>query len=100
MAAALQSRELFQSRFSAFVLLPGRDLRVISYLSTVDHVTNYLKGYSRRMDVVNRGLSGYNTSQALEVLSQVIPSPSNGKVEYMVLTLPRHAEEEFIFSQV
>lgn len=41
---------------------------------------------SRRLDVVNRGFSGYNTSQALEILEQVFPklSPEGPKMKYLV----------------
>jgi lysophospholipase L1-like esterase len=37
------------------------------------------------MDVVNRGLSGYNTSQALEILPRIIPPPSDGRIVYLIL---------------
>lgn len=41
---------------------------------------------SRRYDVVNRGFSGYNTSQALKILEQVFPKPEAGgpKLKYLV----------------
>lgn len=41
---------------------------------------------SRRYDVVNRGFSGYNTSQALKILEQVFPKPeaSGPKLKYLV----------------
>ncbi|KAK3997244.1 SGNH hydrolase-type esterase domain-containing protein [Cladorrhinum sp. PSN332] len=39
----------------------------------------------RRFDVINRGLSGYNTSNALSVLPQIFPPPVPGgpKLEYL-----------------
>ncbi|KXX74323.1 Isoamyl acetate-hydrolyzing esterase 1, partial [Madurella mycetomatis] len=39
----------------------------------------------RRFDVVNRGLSGYNTSNALSVLPQIFAQPTPGlpKIEYL-----------------
>ncbi|KAJ9150870.1 GDSL Lipase/Acylhydrolase family protein [Pleurostoma richardsiae] len=44
---------------------------------------------NRRMDVINRGFSGYNTSQALKVLEKVFPepAPSGPKLEYLVVLL-------------
>ncbi len=40
----------------------------------------------RRFDVVNRGLSGYNTSQTLQILPELFPAPVPGgpKLEYLV----------------
>lgn len=38
----------------------------------------------RRLDVVNRGYSGYNTSQARVVLPQVLPPPALERVRLMV----------------
>lgn len=44
------------------------------------------KDCSRRLDVINRGFSGYNTSQALEILEKVFPKPSpeGPKLKYLV----------------
>ncbi|KAL8400324.1 hypothetical protein RB594_000634 [Gaeumannomyces avenae] len=44
---------------------------------------------SRRYDVVNRGFSGYNTSQALKILPQLFPAPqpSGPKLEYLIVLL-------------
>ncbi|KAF2162824.1 hypothetical protein M409DRAFT_68820 [Zasmidium cellare ATCC 36951] len=39
--------------------------------------------YVRRLDVVNRGLSGYNTRMALQVLPQVIPPPEQAKLRFV-----------------
>lgn len=39
--------------------------------------------YVRRMDVVNRGFSGYNTRQALEVLPHIVPPRSQTRVRFM-----------------
>lgn len=41
--------------------------------------------YVRRLDVVNRGLSGYNTEQALRVLSHIIPPPQQTKIRFMTI---------------
>ncbi|KAI1376678.1 SGNH hydrolase [Hypoxylon crocopeplum] len=43
----------------------------------------------RYLDVINRGFSGYNTKNALELLPQIFlpPSPSNPKIEYLLVLL-------------
>ncbi|KAI1164258.1 SGNH hydrolase [Nemania serpens] len=43
----------------------------------------------RALDVVNRGLSGYNTKNALELLPQIFlpPSPTNPRIEYLLVLL-------------
>ncbi|KAK3058630.1 hypothetical protein LTR09_000195 [Extremus antarcticus] len=41
--------------------------------------------YLRRLDVINRGLSGYNTRQALQVLPQVIPPPEKARVRFLTI---------------
>ncbi|OCL09250.1 SGNH hydrolase [Glonium stellatum] len=41
--------------------------------------------YIRRLDVVNRGLSGYNTDQALKVLPNIIPSPERVQVRFLMI---------------
>jgi lysophospholipase L1-like esterase len=41
----------------------------------------------RRLDIVNRGLSGYNTSNALSVLPKIFvpPAPGGPKIEYLLV---------------
>jgi lysophospholipase L1-like esterase len=41
--------------------------------------------YVRKLDVINRGFSGYNTRQALQVLPKVIPSPQQARVRFLVI---------------
>ncbi|KAI1173941.1 SGNH hydrolase [Nemania sp. FL0916] len=43
----------------------------------------------RGLDVVNRGLSGYNTKNALELLPLIFPppSPANPRIEYLLVLL-------------
>jgi lysophospholipase L1-like esterase len=41
--------------------------------------------YVRRLDIINRGFSGYNTSQALKVLPKVMPSPQQARVRFMMI---------------
>ncbi|KAI0430456.1 SGNH hydrolase-type esterase domain-containing protein [Xylaria sp. FL1042] len=43
----------------------------------------------RGLDVINRGFSGYNTKNALELLPQIFlpPSPANPRIEYLLVLL-------------
>ncbi|KAH7115068.1 SGNH hydrolase-type esterase domain-containing protein [Dendryphion nanum] len=41
--------------------------------------------YIRRLDVVNRGFSGYNTRQALKVLPTILPSPQQARIRFLVI---------------
>ncbi|TIA40119.1 GDSL lipase/acylhydrolase family protein [Aureobasidium pullulans] len=43
--------------------------------------------YIRRLDVINRGFSGYNTTQALSVLPRVLPTPEQGRIRLMTIFL-------------
>ncbi|TQV99470.1 GDSL Lipase/Acylhydrolase family protein [Cordyceps javanica] len=45
--------------------------------------------YSRRLDVVNRGLSGYNTANVLEYFDRLIPekTSSSPEIKYLVILL-------------
>jgi len=40
---------------------------------------------SRRLDVINRGLSGYTTANALEIFQSILPLPSCTRVEYLLI---------------
>ncbi|KAI5922208.1 SGNH hydrolase-type esterase domain-containing protein [Camillea tinctor] len=47
-----------------------------------------LQGHCMRgLDVINRGFSGYNTKNALELLPQIFlpPSPTNPRIEYLLV---------------
>jgi lysophospholipase L1-like esterase len=41
--------------------------------------------YARRLDIINRGLSGYNTRQALDVLPIVVPKRSQASVRLLTI---------------
>ncbi|KAK3700558.1 hypothetical protein LTR37_015886 [Vermiconidia calcicola] len=41
--------------------------------------------YVRKLDVINRGMSGYNTTQALKILPQAIPSPEHAGVRFLTI---------------
>lgn len=40
--------------------------------------------YSRRIDLVKRGFSGYNTVNALSILPRIFPGPEQGRVRLLV----------------
>ncbi|ORY02562.1 SGNH hydrolase-type esterase domain-containing protein [Clohesyomyces aquaticus] len=41
--------------------------------------------YIRRLDVINRGFSGYNTEQALKVLPTILPSPEEARIRFLMI---------------
>jgi lysophospholipase L1-like esterase len=41
--------------------------------------------YARKVDVVNRGLGGYNTRMAMKVMHRVLPDPSSARVVLMTV---------------
>lgn len=41
--------------------------------------------YIRRLDIVNRGFSGYNTRQALRIVPHAVPSPQVAKLRFMTI---------------
>lgn len=43
------------------------------------------QAYLRRLDVVNRGFSGFNTEQGLKVLPQILPDPEQTRVRFMAI---------------
>ncbi|KAF2448698.1 SGNH hydrolase [Karstenula rhodostoma CBS 690.94] len=43
--------------------------------------------YIRRLDVVNRGFSGYTSRQALKILPHIVPSPSTANIRLLVVFL-------------
>ncbi|KAG6989003.1 hypothetical protein G7Y79_00066g095210 [Physcia stellaris] len=43
--------------------------------------------FIRRLDVINRGFSGYNTSQCLAVLPSFMPNPSQAHVRFLMVFL-------------
>lgn len=49
------------------------------------HLLNNHQAYTRRLDVVNRGLSGYNTDMAVRVLDKVVPGNTDDKIRLLVI---------------
>ncbi|KZF21496.1 GDSL lipase/acylhydrolase family protein [Xylona heveae TC161] len=43
--------------------------------------------YIRRLDVLNRGFSGYNSAHALKTLDKIVPNPSQGKIRFLTVFL-------------
>ncbi|KAH8812661.1 GDSL Lipase/Acylhydrolase family protein-like protein [Xylogone sp. PMI_703] len=41
--------------------------------------------YARRLDVINRGFSGYTTKNALEVISKALPTPEQASVRFLTI---------------
>ncbi|KAF1942843.1 SGNH hydrolase [Clathrospora elynae] len=41
--------------------------------------------YIRRLDVVNRGFSGYNSRQALQVLPTIVPPPDQVRIRFLAI---------------
>ncbi|KAG9232864.1 GDSL Lipase/Acylhydrolase family protein-like protein [Amylocarpus encephaloides] len=41
--------------------------------------------YVRRLDIVNRGFSGYNTDHILTVLADVLPTPQQAKIQFLTI---------------
>ncbi|KAH8681883.1 SGNH hydrolase-type esterase domain-containing protein [Xylariales sp. PMI_506] len=65
--------------------------------SLIQHCTDSIDGFvfqsaiqahcNRRLDIINRGFSGYNTSQCLHILQDIIPPVSCTKVDYFLILL-------------
>ncbi|KAI9824961.1 MAG: hypothetical protein M1826_007213 [Phylliscum demangeonii] len=43
--------------------------------------------YARRLDLINRGFSGYNTAHAVKALSKFMPTPDQAKIRFMQVTV-------------
>ncbi|KFY29012.1 hypothetical protein V493_02608 [Pseudogymnoascus sp. VKM F-4281 (FW-2241)] len=49
--------------------------------------------YTRRLDVVNRGLNGYQTEQGLAIIDYVFPSPANSpKIDKQLVSIERYRQ--------
>ncbi|KAL8949171.1 MAG: hypothetical protein Q9222_004703 [Ikaeria aurantiellina] len=44
-----------------------------------------VKAFIRRLDIINRGFNGYNTSQALKVLPKFMPRKEQASVRFMMI---------------
>ncbi|KAG5915935.1 hypothetical protein E4U42_007870 [Claviceps africana] len=77
--AALQSRKILP--LQQFSSLPKRSMVHVTPL------TKDCPGFIRRLDVVNRGFSGWNTANAIKYLTDIFPepTPSGPKLKYLVV---------------
>jgi lysophospholipase L1-like esterase len=57
----------------------GYDPAVCGWVSLLSHA------YQRRMMVVNGGLSGYSSDQALAILPRMLPTPEQAKIRILVI---------------
>ena len=62
-----------------------RGEKQISYLLTPTPTTSVNSVFIRRLDILNRGFSGYNTTNALDVFPEFIPNPSQATVRFLVI---------------
>lgn len=82
-----------QDGFSFYATLQKRECPWASPQSRPAHLQlliGVLTDCLRRYDVVNRGFSGYNTSQALKIFEHLFPEPGPGtpRMEYLVSPSP------------
>ncbi|PVH82493.1 SGNH hydrolase [Cadophora sp. DSE1049] len=71
-----------------FILLGDSILQFSSYLPNgASFGAGLAEHCIRRLDVINRGLSGYNTANVLVILEDLIPSTAAAKVDYLLLLL-------------
>lgn len=57
----------------------GYDPAACGWVSLLSHA------YQRRMTVINGGLSGYSSDQALAILPRMLPTPSQAKIKILVI---------------
>jgi len=76
------------SSYPQFLLVGDSLLEFSTHLTSGFSFTAALQSrYIRRLDVINRGFSGYNTSHILEILSRIIPDPAFAEVKYILILL-------------
>nr|POE79715.1 isoamyl acetate-hydrolyzing esterase 1 like [Quercus suber] len=94
---ALKQEYLHSTQFQ----LPSKDLFTMDqFLLFGDSITQHssagdggefnfggalTNAYMRKLDIVNRGLSGYNSSQALHILPSILPSPHQAHLRFMTV---------------
>lgn len=77
----------FPKTMDQFILL-GDSITQHAY--SLDQDRGYLgpalsSAYVRKLDIVNRGFSGYNTRQALKLLPHIIPSPDQVTLRFLTI---------------
>ncbi|PQE08197.1 GDSL Lipase Acylhydrolase family protein [Rutstroemia sp. NJR-2017a WRK4] len=72
--------------YPQIILLGDSIVQYSSYLRDGFSFTACLEEHcTRRLQVVNLGLSGYNTSHALKIFEHLIPDPASAKVAYLLI---------------
>ena len=51
----------------------------------VSNTHDLFSAFIRRLDIINRGFSGYNTSQAVLILPDFMPKPDQATVKFMMI---------------
>ncbi|KAM3073733.1 hypothetical protein ACMFMF_006935 [Clarireedia jacksonii] len=75
-----------KKQYPQIILLGDSIVQYSSYLRDGFSFTACLEEHcTRRLQVVNLGLSGYNTSHALKIFDHLIPDPSSAKVAYLLI---------------
>ena len=57
----------------------GYDPSTCGWVSSLSHI------YQRRMTILNGGLSGYSSDQALHILPQVLPPPEQVNIKLLII---------------
>ncbi|KAG4027141.1 hypothetical protein MFRU_032g00070 [Monilinia fructicola] len=73
-------------RYPQFILLGDSIVQFSSHLRDGFSFTAGLEEHcSRRLQVINHGLSGYNTDNALAIHQHLVPDPTSAKVSYLLI---------------
>ncbi|KAF7857191.1 hypothetical protein EAF04_009432 [Stromatinia cepivora] len=73
-------------RYPQFILVGDSIVQFSSNLRDGFSFTAGLEEHcSRRLQVINHGLSGYNTDNALEIQQHLVPDPTTAKVSYLLI---------------
>ncbi|CAD6506560.1 BgTH12-07787 [Blumeria graminis f. sp. triticale] len=76
------------AKYPQFILLGDSLVEYSSYLQDGFCFGAALaKHCARRLEVVNRGLCGYNTAIELHILHELMPSPDEARVDYVLVLL-------------
>ncbi|KAF7921926.1 uncharacterized protein EAE97_011217 [Botrytis byssoidea] len=72
--------------YPQFILLGDSIVQFSSHLRDGFSFTAGLEEHcSRRLQIINHGLSGYNTDNALEIHQHLVPDPTTAKVPYLLV---------------
>ncbi|KUJ19103.1 SGNH hydrolase [Mollisia scopiformis] len=72
--------------YPQFLLFGDSIIQMSSYLRDGYSFAAILSEHCiRSFDIINRGLSGYNTANAMLILQDIVPSPDTAKVAYLAI---------------